>query len=176
MIYLPSCVLSVKAKLSVRQGLRISSSFLPVFLHSFLTFLTPAQKKFFKGTRSEPWWQRHVKMEVGVKLGIFSVWIDRKIHFSLPVLSLRSVTERQIGFLMEGKKHKQKHFYTMGLQHIFIVWGYNTALIFKLNSIKCKITSHLIWSFSCQPVILLIFPPHPAYSWTWCGSYLACAN
>lgn len=113
MIYLPRCAFSVKAKLSQARSKNLQ--FILTCLPSFFSdTLTSAQKKFFKGTRSEPWWQRHVKMEVGVKLGIFSVWIDRKIHFSLSVLSLRSVT--QIGSLMGGKKHKQKHFYITGLQ------------------------------------------------------------
>lgn len=99
-------------------------------------------------------------MRVGVKLGIFSVWIDRKIHFSLSVLSLK-ISNTEINWLPYGRKEAQAK--------AFLYYGATTVLIFKLNSIKRKLISHLTWSTSCPSTILLILPPPPTYSWKWRG-------
>ena len=93
--------------------------------------------------------------------GFFSLnWKEGSL-LSLSVLSLRSVKHRQIGFLMGGKSTSKS---------IFILWGCK-SLYFQaqLNISKWKLTSHFIWSSSCQSIILLILPPPPLYSWTWCG-------
>lgn len=132
-------------------------TFLPSFFHDiFNTCLkeilqrdqiwTMMTKACIDGSRSE----------VG---GFFSLNWQEDSLFLICLISKISNTETN--WLPYGRKEAQAK--------AFLYYGVATAFIFELNIIKYKLTSHFIWSSSCQSTILLILPPPPAYSWKWCG-------